>query len=327
VKAVVAAAFGGPEVLEVVELPEPQPGARQVSIEVAYAGVNFAEVMGRRGDLGPQTKPFVPGLEVAGRVRAVGRDVHGLEVGRPVCAFTDVGGYAEVALAHERLTFPVDSGDDESLLRAACAPTVATTAWSLLRHAARLARGETVLVHAAAGGLGSLLAQLAGHLGAGTIIGTVGRESKVVPARRYGYDHVLLREGFAPRVRELTNGRGVDIVLDSLGGDARKRSLELLAPYGRLVACGNATRSEHCAPSAARLMDLNASFVGYSIGSLAAAAPDLVRSAALEAFRLLNNGVAQLDITGVEPLDAIQTVHRRLEAGETCGKVAIRVAP
>jgi NADPH2:quinone reductase len=324
-RAVVAASYGGPDVLEIVDLPTPRPQPGQVSIDVAYAGVNFAEVMGRRGDLGPQRQPFVPGLEVAGHVRAVGRRVHDLAPGHPVCAFVDVGGYAEVALADARLTFPLASDDDESLLRAACAPTIATTAWSLLRHAGRLAPGETLLVHAAAGGLGTLLGQFARHLEAGTILGTVATEDKVRYAEGFGYDNVLGRAGFAPRVLELTNGRGVDVVLDSVGGVTREQSLELLAPFGRLIACGNATRSEPWSATAAQLMGLNASLVGYSIGALAAAAPELVRAAALEAFDLLERGAARIEITSIERLANIRDVHQRLEAGATRGKMALDV--
>jgi NADPH:quinone reductase len=326
VKAVVAARLGGPEVLELRDLPEPQPGPGQVSIDVAFAGLNFAEVMGRRGDLGPRDDPFVPGLEVSGRVRRVGEGVTVLRPGQPVCAFTDAGGYAEVAVAPAELTFPVAADGREALLRAACAPTVAITAWSLLRHAGRLAPGETLLVHAAAGGLGTLVAQFARHLGAGMVIGTIGDPAKAQYARGFGYDHVVARDDFRARVAELTGAAGVDVVLDSVGGRVSEESLAALAPYGRLVACGNASRAEDFRPSAGRLMSINASVVGYSIGWLAHTAPDRVRQAGIEALDLLDRGVARVDVTEVIELDELRGAHRRMEAGATRGKLALRVA-
>jgi NADPH2:quinone reductase len=326
VKAVGARHPGGPEVLEIRDLPEPHAGHGEVTIEVAYAGLNFAEIMGRRGDHGPVADPFVPGLEVAGHIATVGEGVNDLRVGQAVCAFTDVGGYAELARAQSALTFPVDDDSADGLLRAACTPTIAITAWSLLRHAGRLCAGETLLVHAAAGGLGTLVAQLARHLGAGQIIGTVGNATKARYARQFGYDHVLVRKNFAVRMAEISDGRGVDLVLDSVGGSTREQSLELVAPYGRLVACGNATQSEDFLASADKLMGLNASLVGYSIGSLAASTPQHVREAGLEVMAILQRGVARIDITEVVELDDIQTTHQRMEAGETMGKLAMRIA-
>jgi NADPH2:quinone reductase len=326
VKAVVARHPGGPEVLEIRDLPEPQARHGQVTIEVVYAGLNFAEIMGRRGDHGPVADPFVPGLEVAGHIATVGEGVSDVRVGQAVCAFTDVGGYAELARAHSALTFPVDDDSADGLLRAACTPTIAITAWSLLRHAGRLCAGETLLVHAAAGGLGTLVAQLARHLGAGQIIGTVGSATKALYAHQFGYDHVLVRNNFAVRMAEINDQRGVDLVLDSVGGSTRDQSLALLAPYGRLVACGNAAQSEDFLASAGKLMGLNASLVGYSIGSLAASAPQRVREAGLEAMAIMQRGVARIDITEVVELDDIQTTHQRMEAGETMGKLAMRIA-
>jgi NADPH2:quinone reductase len=326
VKAVVATRVGGPEVLEIRDLPEPQPGPGQVSIEVAYAGLNFADVMGRRGDLGPQADPFVPGMEIAGHIAAVGDDVGELQAGQAVCAFTDIGGYAEVAVAQAALTFAVDDDSPDGLLRAACTPTIGITAWSLLRHAGRLAVGETLLVHAAAGGLGTLVAQFARHLRAGTIIGTVGSAAKADYAHDFGYDDVLLREDFASRLAAMSDRPGLDLVLDSVGGPTREQSLRLLAPYGRLVACGNATQSKDFLAGAGKLMGLNASVVGYSVGALAASAPHLVREAGLEALDLLDRGIARIDITEIIELDDIRSTHRRMEAGQTLGKLAIRLA-
>lgn len=326
-RAIVATAVGGPEVLELRELPTPEPGPGEVTIAVAFAGVNFAEVMGRRGDLGPMPEPFVPGLEVAGRVCAVGPDTEGFRVGDPVCAFTDVGGYAEVVRTKAQLAFPLADDSRESLLRAACSPTIAITAWSLLARTARLGRGETVVAHAAAGGLGTMAVQFARALGAGRIIGTVGRASKVAYARDLGYDDVIERNGFPERVRELTGGRGADVVLDSIGGDVREQSLEALAPYGRLVLCGNASQADDVTFGAGALMPRNAAIAGYSIGWLAQTNPELVNEAGRYALAPIERGEMRLDVAEVLALADAADVHRRLEAGATTGKLALEVSP
>jgi NADPH2:quinone reductase len=324
-RAMVATAPGGPEVLQLRELPDPQPRPGELTIDVAYAGVNFAEVQGRRGDSGPRPRPFVPGLEVAGRVRGLGEGVTEPAVGQPVCAFTDTGGYAEIATAPALLTFPLEGALATDLLDAACAPTIVPTAWSILRHAARLQPGESVLVHAAAGGLGTLVAQFARHLRAGTIVGTVGTPDKADYARGFGYDHVIDRRGFGAAVRELTDGRGVDLVVDSIGGEVREESLDALAPYGRVVACGNASRAPDVAAGAGRLMRANAGVIGYSVGWLSETHPADLRRASLEALDLLRFGAVRIDVTEVLDLDQAAEAHRRLESRASRGKLALRV--
>jgi NADPH2:quinone reductase len=321
----VATTLGGPEVLQARELPEPEPGPGELTIDVAYAGVNFAEVMARRGDMGSRPQPFVPGLEVAGRVRALGEDVTEPAVGQPVCAFTETGGYAEIATARAILTFPLEGALAQDLLDAACAPAIVPTAWSMLRYAARLQAGESVLIHAAAGGLGTMAAQFARHLRAGTIVGTVGSPDKAEYARGFGYDHVIDRRGFADEVRRLTDGRGVDLVLDSIGGEVREHSLEALAPYGRMLVHGNASQGADFTVGAGQLMRTNAGMIGYSIGWLSDSHPGELRRAALEALNLLQYGAARLDITEVFDLDRVAEAHRRLESRTSRGKLALRV--
>jgi NADPH2:quinone reductase len=321
----VATTLGGPEVLQPRDLPEPEPGPGELTIEVAYAGVNFAEVMGRRGDMGPRPQPFVPGLEVAGRVRALGEGVTEPAVGQPVCAFTEVGGYAEIAAARAILTYPLEEPLATDLLDAACAPTIVPTAWSMLRYAARLQPEESVLIHAAAGGLGTMAAQFARHLRAGTIIGTVGSPEKADYARGFGYDHVIERREFVAAVRELTDGRGVDLVLDSIGGEVREQSLDALAPYGRMVVHGNASRGADFTAGAGQLMRSNAGMIGYSIGWLSVTHPAELRRAALEALNLLRFGAVRIDVTEVLDLEQAAEAHRRLESGGSRGKLALRV--
>ncbi len=170
-RAVVISRFGGPEVLEVRELPVPQPGQGQVLIRVAYAGVNYAELMARRGEFHTLPTPFTPGYEVSGTIAALGAGVEGFRIGQPVAALTIQGGYAEYATAQAVLTFPLDiSGNAVDLEQAAAFPAVAPTAHDLLANAARIRQGESVLIHAASGGVGSAAGQIARALGAQLIL-------------------------------------------------------------------------------------------------------------------------------------------------------------
>ena len=162
-RAILVEEYGGPEALVVRELPDPEPGPGEVTISVAYAGVNYAEIMGRRGLLKFYRAPFVPGMEVSGTVRAIGPGVEGLRVGEPVAALTTVGGYAEVVVARAQLTYAL--GDDLDLRAGAAFPIVVPTAWALIHDVARVRPGESVLVHAAAGGVGSAFDTLAANTG------------------------------------------------------------------------------------------------------------------------------------------------------------------
>src|SRR3989440_1443422 len=222
-RAIAVTTFGGPEVLQLTEVPQPQPGPGQVVIRVAYTGVNFAEIMGRRGDYHASTLPFVPGLEVSGHIHALGEGVEGLSIGQPVAAFTVTGGYADYVAASALLTFPLAKTLD--LRTAAAFPTVVPTATALLTDVAHLQPGESVLVHAASGGVGTVAVQVARLLGAGKLIGVVSREEKREYARSFGYDDVLLQGDFADQVRELTGGRGADVILESVGGEGVGRGI------------------------------------------------------------------------------------------------------
>jgi NADPH:quinone reductase len=183
VRALVIPRFGDAEVLTVAEVPTPEPGPGEVAIDVAFVGVNYAEVLYRRGVVDVPL-PFVPGIEVAGHVRALGDGVdrRDLGVGQPVAALTIVnsGGYAEVVVTDARLVAPLPADADRRLLaRLAGAPSNTTTAMLVLEQVARLRRGERVLVHAAAGGVGSQLGQAARLLGAGQVVGSVGSPAKL----------------------------------------------------------------------------------------------------------------------------------------------------
>lgn len=313
---------GDPEVLRPVQLPAPVPGSGQVLVRVAYAGVNHSELQHVLGDFGPPRGARgvdVPGLEVSGEVAALGPGVSGLAVGDPIAAYLpDGGGYAEYAVAPAEFAFPLDG---ISLRDAGGAALVLTTAYGVLVGAARLRAGDTVLIHAAAGGVGSAAAQIARALGAAAVHGTVGSVEKAAYAKRFGYDAVHLRESFADRLRDL------DVVLDPVGGRTRLASLALLAPFGRLAVYGEAAREPDLTLPVLPFWKSNRSLTGYHIGDLARRAPRTVRGHALSAFALLASGAIRLDVTAEVPLAQAADALAAMRAGRTVGKTLLAVNP
>ncbi|WP_227979548.1 quinone oxidoreductase family protein [Nocardia spumae] len=307
--------FGPAEVLrpDTVDLPEPGPG--RVAIDVSYAGANFAEVLYRRGVVDVPL-PFVPGIEVSGRIRALGPEVTGLSVGQPVTALTivDGGGYAEVVVTDADLVAPLD-GLDLSLETAAALPSNSTTAFLVLDRVARIEPGESVLVHAAAGGVGSQLGQAAHLLGAGRVVGTVGSPAKIEAARSFGYDEVILREN-------LSDAGEFDIVVDMVGGPARRASLDLLTPMGRMVVMGNASGAEDVGMSANELWFTNKTVSGFNLAAFAAAYPADAGAALRRAVDAAARGALRVRVETL-PLAQVVAAHRRIESGSTTGKLVL----
>lgn len=327
-RAVVVRRFGGPEVLVVEEMAEPSPGPGQVAIAVGYAGVNFADVMGRRGDYHRTSLPFVPGLEVAGNVVAAGEGVVEPGPGTAVAAFVGSGGYAEVVLANALLVFSIEgSGAPTEPAVVAALPTVAPTALFLLDEVARMRPGESVLVHAAAGGVGTMAGQMARSFGASLVLGTVSSPEKAKYAGKFGYDDVFVREHFVEKTRSASDGRGVDVVLDSIGGPTREASFEALAPMGRVVAFGNACGGPETFPSGRELRPSNKGVLGFSMGSLVGADPARVGAIARRAIEMVLSGRTHLDVTGVFPLERAGEAHGRIESGRSLGKLVLEVSP
>ena len=229
--------FGPPEVLAVKEAHDPVPEAGELRIRVAASGVNFADVVGRLGlypDLPPI--PVVPGYEVSGRVDAVGSGVAADWVGRDVLAMTRFGGYADVVCVPVNQVFVSPPG--MSALEAAAIPVNYFTAWQLVVVMGALKRGETMLVHSAGGGVGIAATQIAKHIGA-RVIGTASA-AKHAELRALGVDELIdyRSEDFEARTRQITQGRGVELILDAIGGDSFKKGYRLLAPTGRLGMFG-----------------------------------------------------------------------------------------
>jgi NADPH2:quinone reductase len=316
---------GGPEKLRHVELPVPQPGADEVLIDVAFAGVNFSEVLARRGQT-PGIEPgYVPGLEVAGIIAATGREVANLEVGQPVAAFARRGGYAEFALARQDLTFALADGTRDRLLAAAVVPTTIATAYLILTRAASLSAGETVFVHAAAGALGSVLVQIANHIGAGRVFGVASSAEKADYARRSGYDDVFLRADWRRDAEAAGLADAVDVAVEIVGGSTFEQTLGLLAPLGRLVIAGNASWSDDVAVSRGALMRDNRTLAGFNVVDLSERAPGIYRAATLKALALLDAGVLEAPVERVLGLSEVAEAHAALERGTTQGKLVLEI--
>ncbi|MBA2682775.1 MAG: NADPH:quinone oxidoreductase family protein [Ktedonobacteraceae bacterium] len=322
-RTIVIPRFGDPDVLETRDLPIPEPGAGQVLIRVAYIGVNYADIMARRGGYNVDTLPFVPGHEVSGYVHTIGAGVEGLRVGQPVAALTIEGGYAEFVLARAVLTFPLDQSID--LVMAAGFPAIVLTSYNLLADVARIRPGESVLIHGAAGGVGTTAVQIARHLKAGRIIGTVGSLDKVPYALSFGYDQIIRREDFVQTIQEATERKGIDIVLDPAGEPTRSQSFSILAPFGRLIVFGNASDQPAVPLSPNDLLINNRAVMGYSLSSLSRSAPQILANTARKALNLIINGEIRIDITCVLPLEQAAEAHKLIESRGSTGKLVLRV--
>ena len=327
-RAIVIPEVGGPEVLALRELPNPQPGPQQSSIRVAYTSVNYIDIMARSRGYGIERMPFVPGLEIAGYIHELGEHVEGWHVGQPVAAFFNGGGYAEIALAEADLTIPLEGEHGQlDLATAAAFPMVVTTAYDTLMHVARLQVGETVLIHAAAGGVGSVAGQLARAQGARLVLGTVGSKQKIASAESSGNDRVFLREGFVEATRSVTAGRGVDVILDAAGEPTRSQSLSLLAPFGRMVHFGNASGNPDIPTTPGMLLTGNKGILGYSLSNLRKDDPRHLVATARQAMDLLLTGQINVAVVDKLPLEQAALAHRLMEsnANANAGKLLLQV--
>ena len=321
--AVVVTEFGSPEVLKYMTVDIPSMGANQVLIRVQATSVNFADIKSRYGRYhGATNPPFIPGLDAAGIIEAVGSDVLHLKPGQRVIAFPSMGSYAEYIVADESLTFVLP--DNVDFDTAAACPIVSFTSYKLLADVARLSVGETVLIHAAAGGIGTTAIQLAKILGAGCVIGTVGNEAKIATALEAGADHVICYEevDFAEKVNELTGGRGADVILDSGSGWVSEKSLECLATFGRLAHFGNSSGEV----GQFKTKDLHAScrsVLGFSLGTTRKERPHLLRDAADRVLGYLAEDRLKMKIGKRFALREAADAHRWVESRKSTGKVLL----
>jgi len=310
----------------VTAINRPRPGPGQVSLDVSHAGINFKDVMARRGDQGYVDRwPFVPGLDAAGTVREVGPGVTSLAPGTRVAAYLGQGGLAEVAVADARLTVAVPPGLD--LAVAAAAPGALVSAELLVTEIGRVRPGESVLVHGAAGGVGQAVAQFARRRGAGLLVGTVGSPARVEAARQAGYDRVIARTtNMGELIRSAAGGAGVDVVLDPQGTALLEMDLAALAPGGRIIVFGNAGGGAVSQlPDLGRLFAGNASVGGFSLAALAASSPDVVAAAVKRVLADLTEGNVHLDVTVHDGLGRAAQVQQWLADGSAAGKQVIRI--
>lgn len=323
-RAIEVTEVGGPEVLEVVDLERPEPGPGEVRIDVAAAGINFADIQQRRGHYpGGPTPPFVPGFEAAGRIDAVGDDVS-LEPGQRVVATTTSGAYAEAVTADVRSVVPIP--EDLSFEAAAGFPVQFLTAHNCLFEWGGLESGERVLIHAAAGGVGTAAVQLAANADA-EVFGTASTEAKLDLAADLGCDHPINyeTEAFADEIARITDGEGVDLVLDGVGGDAFRESLDVLAHFGRVVAIGVASGD----PPGVRTPDLlfqNHSVIGFHLGNAIARDPGLALAPMTELVAGLTEGDIEVVVGHRYPLEQAASAHRLIEGRSSQGKVILRPA-
>lgn len=314
-------ATGGPEVLRWEEVPVPAPGPGEALVRHTAVGLNFIDTYHRSG-LYPLPLPSGLGLEAAGVVEEVGEGVREVTVGQRVAyAGGPPGAYSQrrVMPAHRLVPLP-DTIDD---VTAAAVMVKGLTAWFLLRRTYRVQAGETILFHAAAGGVGLLACQWAASLGA-TVIGTVGSEAKVELARRHGCHHVVVldRDDVPRRVRELTQGRGVPVVYDSVGRSTWEASLDCLTPRGLMVSFGNA--SGPVPPFSPLVLAEKGSLylTRPTLMTYTAARADLLAGAE-ELFAALAGGLLRVHLHGTYPLAEAAIAHRELEGRRTVGSTVL----
>lgn len=320
--------YGNPEVMQVMELEKPVPGKNQVLIKVQGVSVNFADLLKRSGYYHNDSVafPVIPGLDAMGVIEAVGSDVKGLSVGQRVVAFPHTGTYTEYVLADDDLAYVVP--DEISFEQAAACPLVAFTSYNLLHKAGQLKAGETVVIHAASGGIGTTAVQMAKGLEA-QVIGTIGSkadsEESVAVALEAGCDFVInhSKEDFVARVNEITNNKGADVILDSLGGEYTSRGMNCLAKYGRMVVFGNASGSY--ADLGTNLLHSSCrSIVGYSSITTRGEKPSWFVESAPEIFKLMASGQVKMKVSQVFDIEEAAKAHALMESGGTSGKIILK---
>ncbi|MCX6020569.1 MAG: NAD(P)H-quinone oxidoreductase [Chloroflexi bacterium] len=332
-KAIVVRQGGGPEVLRLEDVPTPEPGPGEILIEVMAAGGNYGDTGRRRGTYnGAFGQPFTPGSEVAGVVAARGPGVNAPAVGTRVMSLVPGGGYAQFAIAPADIVLPIPENLDE--IEGAAIPLQGITAYHALRTQGHLQQGETVLIHAAGGGVGTLAVQLARLMGAGRIIATASNAAKLELARTLGATHTInyATADFVPRVLEITDGVGADLIIEAVGGGVTAQNLTCLAPFGRLVIYGSAG-GPPAAIDPRALMAKNQTFAGFLLGAVGGFTQglmkerrDLMHRAATDLFGYLITGRLRPIIGHELPLSEAPEAHRIMESRGSTGKIVLTVS-
>lgn len=326
--------------LKLRDADPPAPAGRQVLIRVRAFGVNFADVLARTGmDLETPRMPYVPGFEVAGTVEAVGPDCRSAVVGSRVAAITEMGGYAELALADESFVVPLPEA--LSWTDAAAIPVNGAAAWLALKGLTCVRAGDRVLVHAAAGGSGLMAVQIALDAGC-EVFGTVGSDIKVEFLKGLGVHHPMNHTiaDVEAEVRKASGGHGLDLVLDSVGGDSISMAMRMLAPSGRLVSIGVSSMTPRTTRSLVAtgvgllkapvlhpyaLLGESKGFLGLNLRRIAANRPKVVRDALIAVMQMVAEGRLKPHVDSIFPLDATAAAHERLHGRCSIGKVVVTV--
>ena len=320
-KAIVFAQTGGPEVMSLADVPKPEVRPGMVLIKVQAIGVNFADVRFRQGQYVVKPKlPDTPGMEAAGVIEALGEGVTGLNVGARVAAFT-VKSYAEYCQAPAPMVVPLP--DVVSFEQGAAFPIQVLTAYHMLHTADATGPGRTVLVHSAAGGVGLAAVQLAKVAGA-RVFGTVSSDAKMGLVKEHGADAVINYETtkFADEVLKLTNGIGVDLILDAVGKPTFEEGLRCLAPFGHLILYGRAggpTDPLNVATLSAKSIKVS----GFMVPTVTRTFPEKTRESAARCFALMREGRLKLHIGKTFSLAGAADAHRYLESRQSTGKLVL----
>jgi NADPH:quinone reductase len=328
-KAVQFKQFGGVDVLEYRDLPTPSPSDDQVLIEVKAAGVNFVDVRQRQGvyqrpetRVGYLTLPYVPGWQVSGVVKAVGlKGNRSLLEKRVVAMLPEGGGYAQYTLAPANMTIPLQHPVDDAQI--AALPMQGMTAYLSLQASTRLQPGESVLIHAAGGGVGSLAIQIAKILGADLIVATASTEEKRQFAKSLGADFVTdyNQPQWTKEVLERTGGRGVDVILESIGGEVFQQNFECLATFGRYIIFGS-TRGPGEPLEPRKLMQKSQTLTGLYV-PVFFAQPDLIREGLQFLVDHAAEGTIRAQVATVLPLKEAGAAHQILEERRVTGIIVL----
>jgi len=323
VKAILSTGPGGPEVLQYVDAPDPEPGPGEVLLEVSAAAVNRADLAQRQGHYPPpEGASEILGLECSGTIAALGQGVDGVELGTQVCALLAGGGYATKVAVPVGQVMPLPDGID--LVTAAALPEVAATVWSNVMMVAGLRSGDTFLVHGGAGGIGTFAIQLTKALGA-RVITTAGSPEKLALCRELGADVAIdyREQDFVEVVADVTEGHGADVILDNMGAAYLTRNIDTLATEGRLIVIGfqGGSRAE---------MDLRALFLKRAAVFSASlrARPvgektTICTQVAEHVWPLVADGTIRTVLGSTLPLAEAAEAHRRMESGENTGKILL----
>ena len=323
-KAIQIHQFGEAEVLRYEEVPEPRPNEGEVLVEVKAAGVNYADILTRRGKYSQKPLPFVPGFEAAGVILESGNGVADWKPGQRVMGTVlrnTSGCYAQKAVMPGWLLLPVP--ERFSFEQAAAFSEVFVTAYLALHVNGRLAKGESVLIHAAGGGVGTAAVQMARAMGA-RVFATASTEEKLAKVKQMGADVLINYSNldFLEEVKKHTDGKGVDVVLESVGGEVFDKSLKCLRPLGRLVVYGSSS-AQVAAARVPDLMQAAVSVAGFSYGFLTVARPDVIQQAMQAVMEFLAQGTIRPVVGHSFPLEQARAAHELISSRASFGKVVL----